>query len=271
MFSSNHTEVLKLHNNKPHEVFLSVKPPKILLIFIHGFNGKAVSTWNKFPTMLPNNGKLEETDIAFYGYNSLQSKRGAAEYASDLLDFLNEEIPGTGNIARQASQKGLETSRQYAKIILVAHSLGAVLLRKALMGAKIDNKSWLNKTQMVLFAPAHLGAKVEKLLFGALDIILVTKLIGLGLKYKFPVLKDLESDSTLLKDLKDDSRKYFMKNDGEFAKAKIVIHSNPDGIVTNDRFGEDPQEIKIEGSSHTSVCKPNELYTNPLEQIISLL
>lgn len=269
-----HTEAVRLDNQKTHEAFLSLLPAKNLLVFIHGFNGKAVLTWNKFPSKLAADASFAETDIIFYGYKSLQRNRNAGNYASDLLIFLKQEIdaiPAPGNIARIAGEKKLTQRNGYEKIILVAHSLGAIVLRKALMNAKADTVPWLEKVQMLLIAPAHLGAKVDKLIFGVLDIILIGKLLANGLSYFYPVLEDLKEKSVLLDDLKDDTRMYLQINQGDFTKAKIVIHSDPDGIVTNGRFESDPQEITVNGSSHTEVCKPNENYNVPFEKLLTLI
>src|SRR5713226_7104842 len=53
---------------------------------------------------------------------------------------------------------------QYGSVVVVAHSLGAVVARQALLDLDEDrNPKWLNKISLVLFAPAHMGADVVPL------------------------------------------------------------------------------------------------------------
>lgn len=269
-----HTETFRLSSEERHEAILGKgKNVNQLLVFVHGFNGTAVGSWNNFSSFLCQYGKLGQTDMVFYGYNSLERGRGAGGFSSDFLTFLKEEIEKRSNRSRldqKVRERRLE-QRNYEKITIVAHSLGAIVVRKALLGAKADNVTWLSKIQMMLFAPAHLGAKIEKLIFGILDIVMVTRILGGITKHNWPVLSDLERESDLLKKLETMSLYYLNKGEGDFTKARMVVHSYKDGIVTNDRFCEDPQQIDIKNSTHKSVCKPTDNYDQPVNYLISLI
>ncbi|MDX0196885.1 hypothetical protein GOC06_26085 [Sinorhizobium meliloti] len=48
------------------------------------------------------------------------------------------------------------------KVTVIAHSLGAPVSRRALLDAIRNQASWAGKTRLQLFAPAHMGAYLNK-------------------------------------------------------------------------------------------------------------
>lgn len=265
-----HTEVLSLEKNKKHNVFLSLETPDTLIVFVHGFTGDAINTWNKFPEKMPCTEAANKSDIVFYGYESLEVSRGIGDLSADLSRFMNSELSDTSNINRIAQSKELEAPRKYSKIIFVAHSLGAVLVRKTLISAKTSNRDWLNKTQMLLFAPAHKGSKLLELLLGVCKITTISKIVAIGIGNIYQVINDLRKDSQFLTEMREKSDYYISRGEGNFTKAQKVVWCHQDNVVYNVDFCEDPLSYKYY-KSHTEICKPNEDYLSPVNHLIEIL
>jgi hypothetical protein len=108
------------------------------------------------------------------------------------LHRLGTEAAGITNPVL-ASVVARDKTFEYKRVILAAHSLGAVICRWALLFAHNKKKAgaadhgWVDRTAMVLFAPAHMGAVVSDLVrelgigSGAFSNIL--RVLGLGVKY----------------------------------------------------------------------------------------
>ncbi len=231
------------------------RSPKNLVIFIHGFMGKSIGTWEQFPTLLTDSELFKDSDIFFYGYQSLRSQ--ATSSASLFHDFLDEAV--TSNKYRHPDKE-----HEYKKIIIVAHSLGAIVTRYALLNAKRLKKYWLQNCRMVLFGPAHNGARINNLILECATPFMRV-VIGLGMFF-FPTIEDLETGSVCLNTLNDLTNGYLQKNDGDFTKAFNVIWALNDNVVYNFQFHDDSKEETIRNVGHKSVCKPiNSSYLKPME------
>ncbi|PON14871.1 hypothetical protein C2W62_26795 [Candidatus Entotheonella serta] len=95
-----------------------------LAIFVHGFIGDYLETWGKFPELLQADSSLDNYDFLFWGYPSRFFRQ-------------NEDIGTTG--------KHLKSEIDYlakpcAKIVLIGHSMGGLVIRSYLVQAFIDGK-----------------------------------------------------------------------------------------------------------------------------------
>jgi len=260
-----HTEAIDLDEKKDYIAFFSKKKKTAqLLIFIHGFHGHGVSTWKNFFTTLRTDKHFKDKDIIFYGYNSTAFQ--AADHAGDFYDFLHLHAlsNSSSSCCIQALKEKKLKERKYGKVTIIAHSLGAIVTREALKTAYDNNCVWLSKVQMALFAPAHMGANIIPLIFETLNIVSITKLLGTFFKYRVPVLNDLEKDSTILTKIMRDTKTLLRNGQGDFTKAKMVAHAKGDKIVQNIKFNQDCDAKRVEGKSHTRVCKPTNDYNEPL-------
>lgn len=266
-----HTELLSLSEVKDCYAFLAKgNGAKKLLIFVHGFNGSAIGTWGDFPNLLRNHPSTDQTDIIFYGYSSLEFQ--AADHANDFYHFLREEIEGSKKslIKKYTANNNLFT-REYESTVVVAHSLGAIIVREALHSAYLDKKSWLSNVKMCLFAPAHKGAHILPLLKQVISLNLIGKLCGVIANYKIPVLKDLSEDSYMVKKIWSETEVLQKTAEGDFTKAKLVIHAKGDKIVNNVRYLHDSDTQGMENRTHSTVCKPDATRQAELELLIDLL
>lgn len=262
----NHTPPILLSHGKNTIAYFALNAPKTLVVFVHGFNGSAIDTWNDFPRLLRSENRFREADIVFYGYESLkgQANNNALRFYSCLKELVKCNPRVYGFDRRQA------IDQRYDKIIIAAHSLGAIIVRRALLNAKAENKNWLPSVRMILFAPAHRGARIQKLVnesvpgWGKL-------IIGLGF-IKYPVLDDLRPDSETIQGLIRDTQAHLNNNDGHFTIAHEVIWANNEVVVHNERFCNDPIANLVDGKGHMKVCKPaNPNYVQPMDSIINAL
>lgn len=270
-----HTEAINIIDGKEHEAFFAIDTsPENLLVFVHGFNGSAIDTWNRFPSMICYDSFFSNSDIVFYGYPSLHKQLTA--HANNFLDFLSIELDFGGgsksHLRLFIEARGLQ-SRSYKKVVIVAHSLGAIVAREALLQANRENQEWLEKIHLALFAPAHMGiTRVKDLVFDLMDLSLILKFIGRIIEYNHPILLELDKDSQILKKIKDDTQALLATKKDGFWVAKLVVHSSNDKVVSNVQFCGDPKAWEVDDKSHSEVCKPAEkMYEMPIELIKTIL
>jgi hypothetical protein len=122
----------------------------------------------------------------------------------------------------------------------------------------------------MLLAPAHKGAKLLPLV---LESALEIKFGGIavaGLKQLVPVFKDLEEGCPYLADLERRTEQALARNNPHL-RARMVLSAEHDIVVNDLTFAQDPIAKEMKGQTHTSVCKPNLLYTKPVLKLMEIL
>ena len=105
--------------------FLRKQPENTnLIIFVHGFTGDYKLTWGDFPSLISNDNKLDRFDIFMWGYPS--NKLAKNPTISQVGQHLKTELD-------------LLPSR-YRNVIIVAHSMGGLVVRASVVSALIDGK-----------------------------------------------------------------------------------------------------------------------------------
>jgi pimeloyl-ACP methyl ester carboxylesterase len=240
----------------------AVTPAKCLLIFVHGFCGDNESTWKKFNVLLPQDTRLRNTDIVFFQYDAVFNSVSTS--ASYLLSLLDRAVmsPADTLINKTVGEKLRETEFRYDRIVIAAHSAGAVIARQALLDSLNGKYATIYKNapiRLVFYAPAHCGAYPSRLI-----AIAMTgqnwAISGLGnaASYFLPLLGELDPKaSTVLSTLNSDTD-LLLKSGGpqQLLIAYDVLRAQNDRVVVNRRFCSDPHPPPIGGESHTSVCKP---------------
>src|ERR1700744_4772757 len=94
--------------------------PRNLIIFIHGFAGHPVNTWGDFRDTILDYPEFSTSDVIFFHYDStrLHMSASALEFYDCLKDWITPPETIGGLVRGKTS---------YEKIILVAHSLGALV------------------------------------------------------------------------------------------------------------------------------------------------
>lgn len=250
-----HSAALPLEWGRESVAYFSKQPANRLLVFVHGFGGGASSTWSGAESQLVSDPRTAETDIVFYGYKSLRAQPELS--AGKLRTFLHQAASASPDWNVVASKAlGQRVTREYTDVLIVAHSLGAPVSRRALLDAISQDAYWADKVRLVLFAPAHLGAFVSKLQkempgsIGALvgSIVTVAKLHVLS-------IDGLEPGSPFLTQLLNDSLTALNDGWGDQVRARQVVFGDEDSVVMTQRFLEDPPPDVWEGYGHCNICR----------------
>ena len=244
--------------------FSSYGLPKNLVVFVHGFNGHAIKTWNTFPELIQEHNSFKESDVIFFGYDSLKTQ--ASNMKLRLFNFIDTAVDPTR--MEYAIQRDIPSGFAYDKIVIVAHSLGAVITRMAMLYAKAKGSPWLNKCKLVFFAPAHFGSRIPENFKECFQG--VTSLFQSFAVTKYPIIKDLAEGSQILTQLERNSRTLLDVGNADYLRAYVVWASN-DIVVVNSSFCDDYPEEEIEDTTHTSVCKPTQEKLNALTYVLKCM
>ncbi|MFN8547191.1 MAG: hypothetical protein U0527_04270 [Candidatus Eisenbacteria bacterium] len=253
--------------------YWSTRASGTLLLFVHGFGDGAVKCWKDFPSLLLAERKAAGADLVFFGYDSLFSQVGAnAQELYKLLDLLITAPSSFINPLVDPSE-ARPPSFAYTRVVIVAHSLGAVITRKALLSAHGKNCTWQGRCTLVLFAPAHMGARSPKLALGGVALVPAIGGVLSGLAQHFiPALDDLVPGSPVLAQLLDDSKKLLAVGGADHLKAKVVVFGAKERVVLTTRFGEDPDPPEwVPKKGHTDIQQPTTSFRLPLDRVLALL
>ncbi len=257
-----HLPPVFLPDGKNSTAYYCAAPPKSLVIFVHGFKGASLTTWNDFPAILSKQNSFANSDLLFYGYESLKAQ--AFDQAMGFFKFLKKNCNPPDLEERTAPT-------EYNKIVIVAHSLGAVVCRYALLEAINQDCGWRSKCKLVLFAPAHNGARLQNLVM--LGIPGFYKAVGSIVMGFWPVIDDLRPESPVITRLQKETMTYQGTQEEQLLKAS-VLHAKGDKVVHNLPFCFDKfcEESPVPQKSHTSICKPvNNSYLSPISIVAQYL
>jgi pimeloyl-ACP methyl ester carboxylesterase len=262
------------------EVIFATAPARQAALFVHGFGGSATGTWLEFPPLLPLESEAQGYDLYFFGYDG---KRDTAAFsAAGLFELLEALFQGPAkSIINPSLPPGVRPRKSdfaYRRLLICAHSLGAVVTRKALLeaGNQVPPRRWLPNVQLLFFAPAHNGASILPLASQALSTIAIGplrgKLVESVLKLHMPVLSDLEPGSQTLNDLRTMTESALgpKRNRNGHLRAHVV-HGGRDTVVVQNTFMADHPFARLPGRRHTEVCKPRLGFLDPLELLIKHL
>jgi hypothetical protein len=241
--------------------YFSIAESDTLIVFVHGFKGLATETWLNFPSIISNDPKFKKVDTIFYGYKSLQGQ--AFDQGKELYNFLSDYLVDP---SYQIKTKKVPS---YKKILVVAHSLGAIVSRFALLEAIRSKRPWRKICRLILFAPAHNGARPLGILLRVLPG-LAKVLAGLGLLAK-PILEDLSPKSNTIQELISKTLEYKKTSEEAILKA-LVVQAKGDLVVYNLPFCYDKwlHGSPLANRTHIDICKPVLLkYEIPVDYIKS--
>lgn len=255
-------------------VWWSHQPSSEAVVFVHGFGGQALKTWSRFPSLLCSEPACAGFDLFFFGYDGLHTE--AVSSAGQLMRFLSGLFNSPEDMYRDSGAPLAARVRHpgsYDRVVIVAHSLGAVVSRRAVLDAFNDAAAtaWAKRVHLVLFAPAHLGAKLMSLvrqtpIGSVLAILSLTQLLG-----RYVVLDDLKEGSVTLENLKDDLKRTFDTGTSANLRSRLVTWAENDRVVRNGTLFPDPAPTLVPGHDHLSICKPNDSDLTALKLLIAAL
>ncbi|MBE1552269.1 hypothetical protein GGC64_006356 [Mycobacterium sp. OAS707] len=234
-----------------------------LVVFVHGFNGKPVKTWLNFPDGSRYKGWWQESDLLFFGYNSV--REGIGNTANRLRSQIPYFYPTPYRRALVVNGKNVreDVDSDYEELILVGHSQGGVVVRRAQLDAA---QEWDSSGQAADTVPV-LMSRPAKLFSPALFGFLPSGKLGAvkaagGLWHYAEIIlhssisfNELQPGSRIL----DETRKRteaLAPLDGFEALRAHIAFAEREEIVVIERYDTDPPYETIENTNHMSVCKP---------------
>lgn len=259
--------------------------PESLLVFVHGFAGDSISTWTRFSQLVYEHPRAGTFDAVFYQYDGVYSSVVAS--AGLLRDFIGRMLFSAPSVINSTGYGAIRpVTFAYQRAVFVAHSLGAVVLRRALLdlAEQVKNDaakaSWMRANiRNIHYAPADRGARAAE----AVEFILTQLPYSLGriagrlTMLQVPAVEELQEGSSTLADLFKDTHDVIeeLKKRGEplnHAIAHDVIFAEKEHITLNRRFSkEDAMFRTLPGASHTSVCKPATTADERFEPLLKAL
>lgn len=238
-----------------------MQPTGTLVVFVHGFTGNAILTWSRFNSLLRDRPDTAGCDLVFFGYDGFRTR--AVVSSNHLLKFLRGLHEKSADIVNASLRpRARQPSFRFRRTIVVAHSLGAVVARMALLEATHRSDKWARATQLLLFAPAHTGAqalRVAGALFGALQL---SAAFAIGTQVA-PVLIDLAEDSRTLKELREGTFSALESGNLHLA-ARGILHCEQDNVVHPNAFCPQDAEADFVQRTHVNICKPDDHYEEPI-------
>jgi len=200
----------------------------------------------------------------------------AAVSAARLLGFLDSLFASPEKIAKWSLGPLLAKKRPllctYDRVTIVAHSLGAIVTRLALIEARESRRTWLPRTDLVLFAPAHRGADIVSLAQqGLTGLTWGMSLFTSAVKYRAQALLDLEPQCQTLQDIESRTQNALTSGNNDGLVARKVLHAESDKVVSPNKFCQDQGTVVLTGRSHTDVCKPTAAYLQPVNHLLEVL
>jgi len=212
--------------------------PRNLALFAHGFTGHPTETWTEFPALIEADPDLAKYDCCFWGYDtSLDPHFFKRLFWSD-----NPKVETLGQSLRAQLAN---TAVDYGKIVLVAHSMGGLVVQLFLLEEmRRESRDHLDRiTEVVLYATPSNG-----LIKAALAALVHTQ--AADMNWFGSVIQDLRFQwKKLVDDRRAENNLPFRLTLVAGAKDKFVPQS-----TSLDPFPFDEKEI-VPGD-HVSMVKP---------------
>lgn len=240
------------------------------IVFVHGFMGDKLTTWDKMHELLLLEPAVAKSDVVFYGYSSVQPQARAS--AGLLRQFLASlSLMSTSMVARLPPERRRLADNSYKKILVVAHSLGGAIARRAILDGHLQRDTWTQKVSLLLFAPAHCGAQLAELKKELAKTSKLVSWLSILVAPASQAVRDLEPDGRFITALKTETAAELAKSPVDCLKARKVIFGQQDYVVVVDRFCGDPLETVWSGHNHNSVCKVSSQFTDPMREVLRQL
>jgi pimeloyl-ACP methyl ester carboxylesterase len=268
------------------QVLLSRHRPLSGIIFVHGWGGSSGSTWEEFPEALGTMPETAKSDAFLIEYPTLTETVAfcASQFRRFVFDVIRDPVERVVNPSLPLSAPTRDPMDRYERVLIVAHSMGAVVARRALLdsgeratpAARLTDDEF-QKIRMLFFAPAHRGSQIP-LLIGSglgLDNLPGAKMVGAILKVWMRSLRDLEEESPALKKLAADALEEVRRRESRNAptddlRAK-VYHARGDKVVVQEDFDLDYPFEPVMERNHRTICKPFRAYRTPIEALSAML
>lgn len=242
-----------------------------LVVFVHGWRGHPMDTWGGFPEP-PDDVWWREADLLFVAYDSTKESMTASadRLRSRIGDFYPK--PYEAVLTNEVASVRDDRDRDYEELIIVGHSLGAVVARRAVVDALDEwastdyegrTRPSILDARLRLFSPASAGFAPRGLL-GAFRATPTWWVAEMFLR-RGGAYPDLQPGSPVLVSTRQRTERYGSEDARAGALAAHLLWANPERVVTTERYDTDPVSRTMDGTDHRSVCKPDIGYPAPFD------
>lgn len=255
-------------------LYLSHSQPDRLVVFVHGFWGGALKTWQHFPESGLTRDWWRASDMLFVGYPSgSENISGTAYRLCRQLPRFFPDLP-QGLLEERGVSVRPPAMASYSELLLVGHSLGGVVVRRALCAAA---HSWLEQrktdaqasrptllgAEIRLFSPASAGFRPSGWLEQIKAVPLFWRLCMMKLQGS-SAFNDLQERSQILTDTRRRTEEFVNQHSVELRGLRAhILWANPENIVVTEKYDTDHPPCSADDTNHVSVCKPDDKYQIP--------
>ena len=262
------------------------------IVYVHGFLGDTQSTWEQLQYYVDrlDNEPFRDADLFFYDYPAEDnfvhvSVPGLRAFLNWLFPLPPPELVKVHfrdldwRLHDDPEVITLREQRPYTRLVLVGHSLGAVVIRRLVADVAITasanqttqfgaEATRLLDAELVLMAPAHLGFQPSGKT-ALLQILPFSALVQRS-AFLFRAFSDLQQGCHFLTQLHHETARMA----GCFPKSPAfqprILWGDAEGIVIPGRFDSDsPSAMKfVAGKDHVTVCKLTRAYLTPAEIVL---
>ena len=254
-------------------------PVERAVVFVHGFNGSAGGTWTDFISLIDsmaNRTWWEQSDVYFFDYHWASVFRQVGRNTTTLLGFLDDIFPNPPMELFSTPEVKLREQCEYKELMLVGHSEGGLLLRKAIVATAGDDDrleayridparatkpepapEGIEVAELRLFAPAIGG----EALTGFKGIVASTFARFLHVS---AAKTSMASPSSPVVTAREHTEHYANFLQLPCFRAHI-LWADDDDVVLSEKYLHDKTCRNVRpGTDHVSVCKPSLLYLLPV-------
>jgi pimeloyl-ACP methyl ester carboxylesterase len=268
-----------------------LSPSKVVkdaIVFVHGFWGDATTTWQQFQKLIGDTSfaaAFADVDLYFYDYPS--TKRSVARATDRFQEFLDailiqgpfatalegKTLPGLSGLR---ASKNPKSGRAYERVLHVGHSMGAVVLRQAIVrrGKRLPSTVSANqippelRLHPVLFAPAHRGFLQGDALSAAMSSHPAPAILFAWWQIRRArAYPDLKPGSPVLGPLEQQTTAFAAQHRNCPAFVATVQWGDRDDIVYDTEYADDIRSAPLNGKHHRTVCKPSTGFLAPVEAV----
>ena len=211
--------------------------------------------------------------MIFHAYDGIYAElvASATLFADFLCQLATDPIVIIGSALPPSVRR--DPGFGYRRILLVAHSLGAVLSRWALLELRDRKVQGLERFEMILYAPAHCGARVPQLIAEVAGAFSFARALASFARFKSPLIQQLERDSAELRTLQERARSAIREcGPKSYLRPFCVAIGERDNVVYNLKFlDDDPPPRAVRGATHIDICKPHATWRDPLTILLANL
>lgn len=223
------------------------KDPETLLIFVHGFGGSPEKTWRDVVPSIACDARFAQCDVVLYRYDSIGAS--ISKSAEGLIDFISEIYPS-------AEFEDPVSPRTYEKLILVAHSLGGVMVGRAIVieERRVDSCRIPSDAVLRLVSPALGGVRLAGWKGAAREILGLRELVTLALS-RSPSYKELLPESALLRDLSAHTERHAESKPGESRFRATIAWADLEEVVVEREYFMDTLAQRPPNTRHASIAR----------------